>query len=122
MKKASTARHLTVHGSPQSNGVMEQGNRTHVKRAWAKLIAAGLPRFLWAEAIHHSMWLDARTPSRVLPEFITPLEKATGHKPNLWSVLEWGIPIWVKKPDAGKLDPHAAEGRFVGYDKEAKGY
>ena len=24
--------------------------------------------------------------------------------------------------DTGKLDPHAAEGHFVGYDEEAKGY
>jgi len=86
------------------------------------IITAGLPKFLWAEAVHHSVWLGVRTPSRALPEFITPLEKATGFKPNLKRVLEWGIPIWVKKADAGKLDPCAIEGRFIGYDEEAKGY
>jgi len=114
--------HLTVHGSPQSNSMAEQGNRTHIERACAMLIATGLPKFLWAEAVHHSVWLGVRTPFHALPEFITPFEKATGHKPNLRGVLEWGILIWVKKPDAGKLDLHAVEGRFVGYDKEAKGY
>ena len=57
------------------------------------IIAAGLPKFLWVEAIHHSVWLGAWTPSRALPELITPLEKATGHKSNLQGVLVWGIPI-----------------------------
>ena len=38
------------------------------------------------------------------------------------TVLEWRVPIWVKRVDAGKLDPHAAEGQFVGYNEEAKGY
>jgi len=86
------------------------------------MIAAGLPKFLWAEAIHHSVWLGMQTPSCALPEFITPLEKAAGCKPDLRGVLEWGIPIWVKRADAGKLDSRAAEGRFVGYNEEVKGY
>ena len=34
----------------------------------------------------------------------------------------WGIPIWVKRADAGKLDPCAVKGCFVGYNEEAKGY
>jgi len=85
-------------------------------------LAQGLPKFLWAEAVHHSIWLGMWTPSCALPEFITPFKKATGHKPNFRGVLEWGIPIWVKKADARKLDLHAMEGCFVGYNEEAKGY
>jgi hypothetical protein len=30
--------------------------------------------------------------------------------------------VWVQKLTAGKLDPHATEGNFVGYDEEAKGH
>ena len=30
--------------------------------------------------------------------------------------------VWVKRLGAGKLDPHADEGHFVGYDEEAEGY
>jgi hypothetical protein len=30
--------------------------------------------------------------------------------------------VWVKLKDAGKLEPQAAEGHFVGYDEESKGY
>ena len=86
------------------------------------IIAAGLPKFLWAEAIHHSVWIGACTPLCALPEFIMPFEKATRRKPNLKGVLEWGVLIWVKRVDAGKLDPHAVEGCFVRYDEKAKGY
>jgi len=86
------------------------------------IFGAGLPRFLWVEAVRHSVWLGVRIPSWALPEFITPLEKAMGCKPNLQGLLEWGISLWVKKSDARKLDPHAVECRFVWYDKEAEGY
>ena len=122
LKKTGTACHLTMHGSPQSNGAAEHGNRTHVERVRSMIVAAGLPKFLWAEAVYHSIWLGIWTPSRALPEFITLLEKATGFKSDLKGVLEWGIPIWVKKADTRKLDLHAVERQFVGYDEEVKGY
>src|SRR5258708_3500579 len=86
------------------------------------LIAANLPHFLWAEAIHHAAWLRARIPSRALPGCITPIERATGQKPNLKKVLVFGAIVWMKLKDAGKLDPQAVEGHFVGYDEESKGY
>jgi hypothetical protein len=50
------------------------------------------------------------------------MECATGHKPNLKDVLAFGTVVWIKVKDAGKLDPQAVEGHFVGYDEESKGY
>ena len=88
LKKAGTIHHLTVHGSPQSNGTAERGNRMHVERARSMIIAAGLPKFLWAEAICHSVWIGARTPSHAFAEFIMPFKKATGCKPDLKGVLK----------------------------------
>src|SRR5204862_3719735 len=40
---------------------------------------------------------------------------------NLSDLHEWGCTVWVKI-DSGKLEAKAAEGRFVGYDAERKGY
>ena len=71
------------------------------------LIPSGLSKNLWAEAVHHSVWIGNRVPSRASKEFIAPIEKATGHKPNLKEVLEWGVHVWVKDLHAGKLDPRA---------------
>jgi hypothetical protein len=46
-----TVREFTVHDSPPQNGVAERGMRTRAERARALLIASGLPRFLWEEAM-----------------------------------------------------------------------
>jgi len=86
------------------------------------IIQSGLPGFLWAEAIRHSVWLRNRTITRATPENKTPYEIATKEKPDLSGLLEWGSRIWVKKLDVQKLEPRAFEAVFVGYDDESKGY
>ncbi len=109
--------HLNVHDSPQSNGVVEHLNQTLIKSTWSILFAAELPLFLWVEAIHHAAWIRAQIPSRALLGCITPIKWATGHKPNLKRVLALGAVVWVKVKNAGKLDPQAVNGYFVGYDE-----
>ena len=122
LQNVRTARHLNVHDSPQSNGVIERLNQTLVKSARSMLFRAGLPPFLWAEAFHHAAWLCARVPSWALPGCMTPIERATGRKPNLKSMLEFGAVVWVRVKEAGKLEPQAVKGHFMGYDEESKGY
>ena len=122
LKDIVTIHHLTVHDLPQSNGAAKRSHRTHIKRARSMLISSGLGLNLWAEAVNHSVWISSRLPSRASTKFISPIEKATGKKPNLSGVLEWGKPIWVKDLHAQKLDPRAKEGKFVGYDDKSKGY
>ena len=46
-----TVRQLTIHDSPQQNGVAERGMCTQEERAHALLILSGLPHFLWEEAM-----------------------------------------------------------------------
>jgi len=70
LQKARTIRHLNVHDSPQSNGVVECLNQTLVESAWSMLFEANMSPFLWAEAIHHAIWLHAWIPSRALPDCI----------------------------------------------------
>jgi len=122
LQDVRTIHHLNVYDSPQSNGAVERLNQTLVESARTMLFAANLPPFLWAEAIHHTAWLHAWIPSRALPGCMTPIERATGQKPNLKKVLAFGAIVWVKVKDAGKLDPQAVDSYFVGYDKESKGY
>jgi len=47
---------------------------------------------------------------------------ATGFKPDLSNLITWGAKVWVKIRDAGKLQPRAVEGHFMGYDEESKAY
>jgi hypothetical protein len=122
LDNSGTIHHLTVHDSPQSNGAIKRANRTHTECARAMMIAAGLPLSLWAKACRHSVWIHNRVPTCVLPDFKTPHEMATGEKPNLVGMHQWGCKVWVRKLDAGKLDARAEEGCFVGIDSESKGY
>ena len=122
LENAGTVRHLTVHDSPASNGVVERANRTHLDGARAMMETAKLPKNLWAEAINYHVWIRNRVPTRAISEPKTPLEIAIGMKPDLSMVRPWGCTIWVKRLDVGKLKPRAEECRFVGIDSESKGY
>ena len=86
------------------------------------LAASGLPSNLWAKAVLHSVWIRNRVPMRSLDENKTPYKKGTGKKPDFSHLYKWGSTVWVKKVGILKLDDKAKQGRFVGYDKESKGY
>ena len=45
----------------------------------------------------------------------------TGKKPNLSDLREWGSVVWVHDDSGSKLDGHAKEGRWVGFDEQSKG-
>jgi hypothetical protein len=116
-----TVREFTVHDSPPQNGVAERGMRTRAERARALLLASGLPRFLWQEAMQHATWIQNRCPTQAL-DGKTPYEMIHKKKPNLAGIQEFGAAAYVKDLTAGKLDARAKVGRFVGYDSESKGF
>ncbi|KIY50125.1 hypothetical protein FISHEDRAFT_39514, partial [Fistulina hepatica ATCC 64428] len=63
-------------------------------------IAVNLPRFLWAEAVHHAYWVRNRAFTRAIPQ------------------------LWVKKrynEMDGKFGSLVKMGHFVGVDEESKG-
>jgi hypothetical protein len=88
LENAGTVCHLTVHDSPASNSAVERENRTHMNDARVMMIAAGLPRNLWAEAVHHNVWLRNCVPTQALPGSKTPHEVAMGEKPDLSQLCE----------------------------------
>ncbi len=47
LKSRGTEMKLTVHDTPQHNGIAERRNRTILERVRTSLHASGLPRFLW---------------------------------------------------------------------------
>ena len=66
LKSASTVQRLTMHDTPQLNGVAEQLNCTLVMHIWVFTHSSGLPKFLWGEALQHAMWLKNCTATCVL--------------------------------------------------------
>jgi hypothetical protein len=52
-----TVQKLTIHDTPEFNGIAKRLNRTLLKHAQAMLHASGLPRFLWGTAVLHACWI-----------------------------------------------------------------
>jgi hypothetical protein len=116
LKANGTKCTITVHHTPEQNGISECLNCTLLKHTWAMIISSGLPRFLWVEAVHHAVWLKNQLSTCAL-HGKTPCEAMVFGQPNLSDLHEWGCTVWVKV-DGGKLDPKAVEGQFMGYDSE----
>jgi hypothetical protein len=121
LKDQGIKRQLTVHHSPQQNGVTERLNRTLVKHARAMLLGWNMPKILWVEALNYATWLKNRLPSRATPGK-TPYELVNNSKPNLALAHEFGTPVYVHVTTGGKLEAKAEEATFVGVDQESKGY
>ena len=117
-----TIRELTVHDTHEQVGVAERLNRMKLELARAMLFDAGLPRFLWLEAIRHAIWIKNRAPTKALVNQITPYEAKYKTKPSFEGVPPFGTPAWTMIVDAGKLDRRAHPGYFVGFDDESKAY
>jgi transposase InsO family protein len=85
---------LTVHNSPQQNGVAECLNRTLVEHACAMLIGHDQPKFLWAEAVNYATWLKNRFPSRAILG-TTPYALVNKSKPSLALAHKFGTKVFV---------------------------
>ena len=66
LKKAGMTRRLTVHDTPEHNGVAERGNRTDLELARAMIHDSGLPKFLWADAVSYAVFVRNRTWTRAI--------------------------------------------------------
>ncbi len=118
LKEQGTERRLTMHDTPQHNGVAESLNRRLLEHVHAVLHHSGLPKHLWGEATLFATWLKNRTSTRALGN-VMPYEQLHGQKPNLAGVPEWGQRMWVHTDAGSKLDGRAVEGRWVGYDRNS---
>jgi len=63
---AGTARKLTVHDTPQLNGVAECLNHMLLEQIRAFVHGSSLPKSLWGKALCHAVWLKNCTATRTL--------------------------------------------------------
>jgi hypothetical protein len=118
LHECGTKRELTVHNTHEQVGVVEHLNQTKVGLMRAMLFDSSLASFLWAEAMHHTIWIKNRTPTKAL-DGMTPFEAMFGDKPNFADVFPFGTHCWVKVLNASKIELQARLGYFVGYDDES---
>ena len=122
-KDSGIKRELNTPYNPQQNGVAERKNRNIMEAAREMLQDQDLPMHLWAEASRTSVYVQNRTPHRVL-ENKTPEEVFFGKKPEAKHLRIIGCPvsIHIQKEKRTKLDPSSKKGIFVGYSEISKDY
>jgi hypothetical protein len=105
-KEAGIKRELTVSYNPQQNGVVERKNRSIIGSAKAMIHDQDLPMFLWAEACNTTIYVQNRSPHRILGDK-TPEEAFTGVKPEIGHFRIFGCPVYIHVPveKRTKLEP-----------------
>ncbi|GJT58282.1 retrovirus-related pol polyprotein from transposon TNT 1-94 [Tanacetum coccineum] len=119
-KESGIARHLTVAGTPQQNGLAERMNRTLLNKVRCLLIQSGLPVSLWSEATVTAAYLINRSPSTTL-EKKTPMDLWSRHPANYEMLRIFGC-VAYSHVNQGKLKPRAIKCIFLGYPDGVKGY
>ena len=114
------ARHKTIPGKPQQNGVAERMNMTLLERARCMLSNAGLwnRRDFWAKAISTACYLVNRSPHTSL-NFKVGEEIWSSNSVDYSNLRIFGCPAYAHVSD-GKLAPRAIKCIFLGYASESK--
>ncbi|GJV02370.1 retrovirus-related pol polyprotein from transposon TNT 1-94 [Tanacetum coccineum] len=119
-KESGIARHLTVVGTPQQNGLAERMNRMLLNKVRCLLIQSSLPDSFWAEATMTAAYLINRSPSTTL-EKKTHIDLWSGHPANYEMLRIFGC-VAYSHVNQGKLKPRAIKCIFLRYPEGVKGY
>lgn len=114
---------LTAPHNPQQNGVAERKNRSIVGATRAMLQHQSLPLHLWAKACNTIMYLQNRSPHRILG-MKTPMEAFSRKQPDVSHFRIFGSSIYyhVTKDARKKIDPTIELGILVGYTDTPHNY
>jgi transposase InsO family protein len=121
LRDQGTLHKITVHDTPESNGIAERLNRTLVEKTHPMLFESKLPNFLWGYAILHMTYLKNRTYMKSLPDK-TPYKMGHHSKPNLNNSFEWGTEVYVKIKQTDKLELQAKSAQWVRHANQSNGH
>jgi len=108
-KSQGTQIKLTTHDTLQYNGIAEQLNRSILEHTRALLHASRFPKFLWAYAISHVVWLMNWTSSKAI-QGKTLFELVYDKKLDLSGLRKWGSNVWVHQSSNDKLGGYERKG------------
>ena len=94
-----------------------------MEMAKSMLHEKGLPKTFWGEAVHTSVYLINRCPTKPLQNQ-TPIIAWSGRKPSLRHLKVFGCICYsqVPKEKKQKLDETSEKCIFTGYSSQSKGY
>jgi hypothetical protein len=105
------------------NGVVERKNKLIVSAMKAMIHDQSLPLFLWAKACNTVVYLQNRSPCRILVDK-TPKKAFTSSRPGIGHLRIFGCPIYIHIPVEmrTKLQPSRERGIFVSNNEDSKAY
>ena len=123
LKDRGIRHETTSPDTPEQNGDAERQNRTIFDRVRTILIDAGLPLFLFAEAVNYIVYTKNRHSTQALTN-TTPYEVRHNKKPDISKLHPFGCKayVYIHPKKRNKLSPRAIEGIFVGYADTQKAY
>ena len=95
LQARGTVRRLTVHDTPEQNGVAERVHGTVLNGVRACLASSHLPKFLWGECLGYVTYIMNRTPHSALA-YRSPFEEqhCKGPRPTRLETIRSGsIPL-----------------------------
>ncbi|GBE86104.1 hypothetical protein SCP_0806280 [Sparassis crispa] len=103
LEYAGTVQKLTVHDTPEHNGVAERTHLTIFDGMRTALAGSGLPKWLWGEALAYIVYVHNRTACHAL-QGKSPFEVHFGHTLDVSNLHEWGE---IREP----VDPDIVTGK-----------
>ena len=106
--------------SPHQIGHIERSWRTLFDTARTLLYDSGVPHNLWPYAVKMAAYqINRRYQDRIK---LTPLEKATGRRPNMANLYLFGCKCFAYVQKKTKLEPRSVPAIFLGYDDHSPAY
>ena len=120
-KESGIKREFSTPYNQQHNGIAEWKNITIMEATRVMLHDQDIPMHIWAEAGRTVVYVQNRTPHRVL-ENKTLEEVFSSKKPEVSHLGIFGCPVYIHIPKEKrtKLDPSGKKGIFVGYSERSK--
>ena len=116
-----TIRRLTVHDTPQQNGVAERAHQTLLRGVRIALLTSGLPKNLWFEALRYTEYWYNRLPKKIL-NMETPYKKRYSKDYEYKSLIKFGQNCILRKEKTSKLDNRGIYARWLSIDEDSKGH
>lgn len=113
---------FTAPYTPKQNGIIEREMQTTVSMARTMLLASGLDKSLWAEAIRAATYIRNNLPTK--RSALTPTERFKKQRPRVEHLVAWGRPVQVCNNVSylRKFDSRTVEGYIVGYTRRRNTY
>ena len=107
--------------SPHQLGLIERCWQTIFNTARSILFESRVPAHLWPYIVKSAAYIRNRCYNNRLKK--TPLEAATGRKPNLAALHLFGCKCYAyNMQHKGKLQPRSSPSVFIGYDDHSPAY